>query len=449
MVHLFTLVSNMLYRILRLLIGIGIRLYYREIRVTNRERLTLDGPTIIIANHPNTMLDAWIITMLSKRPIYYMAKGTFFSSSIKRWFLKSLGLVPVNRYEDSHTKGISNQKAFEHFYQLLESGDTLLIFPEGNSTLERQLRELRSGSARIALEAEARNNGKLGLKIIPIGLVYVQGEKFRGSVLAKVGEIIDPMEYYSKYRESPSATGKELTEVFRQRLDELLVHSASKDQEGFVDDIIEVLDGELEIDGKKGVEGKVDSIKMIHSRLNKIYSDHPQVFADIEKLVYKIKWQLNTMDIDSKFLSAKLKKNGVILEGIGIILTFIFGLPIFIFGLIHNVFPFKLTSLLMSKIVKEPEYYAPIAILLGIVLYPLTYAIFLIAGSTFFGLTWWMLLLYFMLLPFTGMFAFYYLKFLGQVSFKWRFLFLLKGKKSLLDRLRSDKRELKSLILDK
>jgi hypothetical protein len=36
--------------------------------------------------------------------------------------------------------------------------------------MERQLRELKSGTARIALEVEQRNAGKLNLKVVPIGI---------------------------------------------------------------------------------------------------------------------------------------------------------------------------------------------------------------------------------------------------------------------------------------
>ena len=105
-------------------------------------------------------------------------------------------------------------------------------------------------------------------------------------------------------------------------------------------------------------------------------------------------------------------------------------------------FPFQVTSLIMPKLVKVAEYYAPIAILLGIVLYPLTYTSFLIAAHYLFDFSWWMLIIYFLLMPISGMMAFYFLKFLRQVSYKWKYLFLLRGKKNLLARLIADKTEL-------
>ena len=432
----------MLYRILKVLLGIGTRLYYREIRVTNKERLIQSGPTIIIANHPNTMLDAWIIARLSKRPIYYMAKGTFFSSRIKRWFLRGLGMIPVNRFEDAKTSGISNQAAFEECYQLLERGESLLIFPEGNSTLERQLRELRTGAARIALEAEVRNGGELGVQILPIGIIYVEGDKFRSSALLRIGELIDPMEYYEKYREKQSDTGRELTAIFRERLEGLLVNSSSKEQDDLVDSIVKIVEGDVLFRGAHGVEQRVDLIKLIHNKLNAVYLSEPWRLSEIEQLVSKISWQIETLGVDPKFLSAKLNRGIVFRQSVLIIAEFTIGFPVFVLGFVHNVFPFQVTSLIMPKLVKVAEYYAPIAILLGIVLYPLTYTSFLIAAHYLFDFSWWMLIIYFLLMPISGMIAFYFLKFLRQVSYKWKYLFLLRGKKNLLARLIADKTEL-------
>jgi 1-acyl-sn-glycerol-3-phosphate acyltransferase len=52
---------------------------------------------------------------------------------------------------------VSNQDSFDACYRVLEEGKTLVIFPEGTSFLERHLRELKSGTARIGLEVEKRN----------------------------------------------------------------------------------------------------------------------------------------------------------------------------------------------------------------------------------------------------------------------------------------------------
>ncbi|PWL27779.1 MAG: hypothetical protein DCO96_10775 [Fluviicola sp. XM-24bin1] len=112
----------MLYRLLKIIVGVGIRLFYRQVRVIGREHLETRGPKIILANHPNTLMDAWMIGHICNQRIYYMAKGTFFNAALKRWALGSLGMIPVNRMVDSKTDGVSNADSFEACYKLLEEG---------------------------------------------------------------------------------------------------------------------------------------------------------------------------------------------------------------------------------------------------------------------------------------------------------------------------------------
>ena len=82
----------MLYRFLKIIVGIGIHFYYKEVKVLNRKSLTHNGPLIIISNHPNTLMDAMMIGFASKQPIYYIAKGTLFDSKFKLWQKKRIGI---------------------------------------------------------------------------------------------------------------------------------------------------------------------------------------------------------------------------------------------------------------------------------------------------------------------------------------------------------------------
>ena len=111
----------MIYQFLKFTVGIGIRFYYKEIKILNSKALSHDGPLIIIANHPNTLMDAMMIGFVSKRPIYFMAKATLFNSKFKLWLLQSLNMIPINRQGEKSIKGISNQGSFDACYKILES----------------------------------------------------------------------------------------------------------------------------------------------------------------------------------------------------------------------------------------------------------------------------------------------------------------------------------------
>lgn len=439
----------MLYRFLKILIGIAIRLYYRRIKVTNQGSLNQKGPKIIISNHPNTLLDAWIVGSLCNEPIYYMAKGTFFNSPLRTKLLMSLGMIPINRSVDSKTQGVSNQDSFEMCYQLLEKGKTLLIFPEGNSFSERSLRLLKSGAARIALQTELRNNGNLGLKIIPVGLIYLQPEKFRSSVLAHVGNAIDPLPYLEKFKSNSRAGATALTEEFTKSMRELLVDSKSKEEETLSDQIISILSSNyLKSNPESGLNKDVSYLKEINLRINQISRKDPERFKEIEQLSTQLVWQIDNYQIKSDFLDRNFRFGMFMRQLLQSIFALILGLPLFLFGIIHNAFPYYFTDLTLPKIVQDIEYYAPVSILMGLVLYPLNYVGFILLVNQFIGLHWWQELIYFAIMPLMGLFAYYFYHYYKYINFKLSFVLLMNSRREAVEVLKRDRERLKHLIYE-
>ena len=281
------------------------RLYYSEIRVKNPEFLEHNGPMIIIANHPNTLVDAWLIGNICKQPIYFMAKGTFFNNRLKMWFLKSLNLIPINRATESKTKGVSNQATFEECYKLLEQGKTLVIYPEGNSLLERQLRELKTGTARIALESEKRNGGKLNLKVVPMGLIYLQAEKFRSSILVNIGQGKKVTHHLVEFEENHSSASRKLTNEFRVQLEKVLVTTQSKEQEALIEELVTGIQSRYRGE-ESGVEQQVELLKKVRDRIELLNLMEPWKVEEIQNLLRNINWRIQKLKIKSDFLLLKL-----------------------------------------------------------------------------------------------------------------------------------------------
>lgn len=437
----------MLYRFIKILIKIGMRLYYSEIRVKNPEFLDHNGPMIIIANHPNTLVDAWLIGNICKQPIYFMAKGTFFNNRLKMWFLRTLNLVPINRATESKTKGVSNQATFEECYKLLEQGKTLVIYPEGNSFLERQLRELKSGTARIALEAEKRNLGKLNLKVVPMGLIYLQAEKFRSSILVNIGKGNKVTHHLEEYLNNPTVASKKMTEEFRAQLEKVLVTTQSKEQEELIEALVESIQSRYRGE-ENGVEQQVELLKRVRDRIEMLSLMEPWKVEEIQNLLLNINWRVQKLNIKSDFLDRKFRSKMFVRQITFSITGLLIGFPIFFVGFIHSIIPFKLTDMLMPKLVKNVEYYAPIAILIGLVLYPLTYVGFLWTVSSFVEMTFIMKFSYFMLMPITGMFAHAFVRYLKHISFKLNYIFLLMNEKEAIVELKKQRELLVKLIFD-
>lgn len=438
----------MIYHALKLIIGLGIRLYYREIRVKNREQLDSKGPKIIIANHPNTLMDAWMIGHICNERIYYMAKGTFFNSRFKRWLLTGLGMIPINRQTDSKTKGVSNEDSFEACYRILEEGKTLVIFPEGNSYKERLLRKLKSGTARIALEAEKRNNCELGLKVIPVGLVYIQPEKFRSDVLANIGAPIDPRPFVEDFKKDSLKAARMLTEEFRVRLSRLLVNSEQKEEEILVERIVDLLSSDYIKSKEKGVERDVTQMREVFEQMNAIRISQPWKISEIELLVESLRLRIDNLDIKSDFLDRKYRNVLFIRQLILSFLGVLIGFPIFVFGMLHNFFQYKTVDMVVVRFVKDVEYYAPVSVLFSLVLYPLTYVGWLMIFYSVTGIHGWWAFIYFLSMPVTGLFAYYYVKYFNHLSFKRKYIFLMRKRKQDIETLKRERESLRKLIFD-
>jgi glycerol-3-phosphate O-acyltransferase / dihydroxyacetone phosphate acyltransferase len=147
-----------------------------------------DGPVLVVANHPNSLLDPLVIFRVAGRPTRPLAKAPLFEQRFIGTLLRGLGGLPVYRAVDDAAQMHRNDETFRGAIAALHSGDAIQIYPEGKSHSEPALAPLRTGAARIALGAEAQHAWTLGLRIVPVGLTFDHKSRFRSRVLATIGE---------------------------------------------------------------------------------------------------------------------------------------------------------------------------------------------------------------------------------------------------------------------
>ena len=119
---------------------------------------------------------------------------------------------------------------------------------------------------------------------------------------------------------------------------------------------------------------------------------------------------------------------------------------IFIFGVIHNIFPFRFTSFLQLKLLKDIEYHAPVAILIGLILYPITYLGFVELLNYVIDFSFLERVVYWILMPITGMFAYYFSLRIDRITYKWNHFFLLRSENQRVEMLKTDKQRLNDLV---
>jgi glycerol-3-phosphate O-acyltransferase/dihydroxyacetone phosphate acyltransferase len=200
----------MLQRLVISLVRIVTNTFFRRIEVVGLENVPNSGPAIFAGNHPNALMDGWLLTAKCGRwPLHFLVSAKLWNYRMLVPVLNACGAVPVYRRED-HDGDVDNQGSFDKLYEVIESGQCVGIFPEGISHAESQIVRLKTGTARVALNIADR--GKISAPIIPCGLNYIHRHRFRSQVLIEFGQpIVIDDRWLEDYRQDEKATVVRLT----------------------------------------------------------------------------------------------------------------------------------------------------------------------------------------------------------------------------------------------
>lgn len=125
-----------------------LRLIFRlfmKLEVRGLENLPMSGAVIVASNHVN-FFDVFPMQLSLPRPIFFMAKAELFKFAPIDIVFRNCGAFPVYR-------GEKDAWAMRHAGKVLKHEQTLGMFPEGTRSKGRGLSVAKTGSARLAIEA--------------------------------------------------------------------------------------------------------------------------------------------------------------------------------------------------------------------------------------------------------------------------------------------------------
>ncbi|MEK6275956.1 MAG: lysophospholipid acyltransferase family protein [Actinomycetota bacterium] len=193
-------------RVMGLLLWAPMKLAYR-LRAEGMENLP-SGGHVLASNHLSNF-DPWIVAypLWPKRRIRSMAKAELFNPLL-RGILKASGAFPIHRDRP-------DAEAFKTAIEIVQSGEALLIFPEGvrrnKGRWKRRRRKPRphSGAARIALAAK--------VPLVPVAIIGTDRLTRLGPVRMSVGPPIptDDLEGRSQREAAKLATERLMEEIGR------------------------------------------------------------------------------------------------------------------------------------------------------------------------------------------------------------------------------------------
>jgi len=161
--------------LLRLCLIVG-RLFV-TLRVTGREHIPATTPFIISPNH-ETFIDGFVVAALlpfrAFQHIFFVGAAEFFETRVMAWGARAINIVPV----DPDANLVSAMRAAATGLSL---GKVLMLFPEGERTIDGTIKPFRKGAAILA--------SHLDVPIVPVGIdglfpLWPRGRSFHWAALA-------------------------------------------------------------------------------------------------------------------------------------------------------------------------------------------------------------------------------------------------------------------------
>jgi 1-acyl-sn-glycerol-3-phosphate acyltransferase len=342
--------QKIIYHALKQYCTIALKFYFRKWQIQEIVPIP-KGPVIFVSNHQNAFLDAVLISCSSTREPWFLTRANVFSNRWARKILTLLQMSPVYRFRDGFSTLRKNDEVIENCVKLLSQQHSILIFGEGNHNDQWYLRSLQKGFARIAFAAEERNDWKLDVKIVPVGIQYESHTDFRSRVLVSFGNPISVKENYDN-------------ELSMQENLDLLLKKTSE-----------------------GIKPLMLNIDPVHyeSKLN-FWRSHRQLKKDLveqlrvdQKVVDESPLSYSTQKINEDQKSQRWS-------------------PIRLYESINHIIPRWILHWILKTKVKDPQFIGSLKFALGMVLVPIFY---FIQTSICFAISqsWLISLAYFLSLP--------------------------------------------------
>jgi 1-acyl-sn-glycerol-3-phosphate acyltransferase len=350
-----------LYHLLKLLVRIVFRVYYPYTQTEGMQHLRFRGPGILVSNHPNTLLDPLNAAVRTRQQVFFLANAGLFHHPVANWLLNHLYCIPIKRQHEKGGHHVNNSDSFQRSYDHLAGGGVIYIAPEGSSYLERRLRPIKTGTARIALGAEARHDFQLGIHLYPVGLNYENPQYCGSRQFVRAGQPIRVADWREAYEADPVKAVKDLTHHLASSMQQLLINAEDEEQ----DQLLYRLETILQNDEPRTPEDHHHRGRRLLAALKKLRQEAPSAYARLQEEAAGYRRQLREHGLTDRGLSTKTPSRPGLWGSLGA--------PVWLYGRLNHLLPYELPRLLQRRLGLYPGYDSTVKILAGIVLLPLFY----------------------------------------------------------------------------
>jgi 1-acyl-sn-glycerol-3-phosphate acyltransferase len=219
-----------------------LNLFYGRIEVTGAEHLDPSAPTILACNHPNSIVDPLLLGTITDRQIAFCARDGLFRVPVFGTLLRAVGAIPIRRRSDHGGATADNAAAFSACEEVLAKGGVMAIFPEGKTHGHLRIEPVKTGTARIAISAEASRPG-LGVRVVPVGVTYLVRHAFRSDIHLALGPPIVVADAIGGASADDSEAVRALTARIGDALRDLAVHIEKTEDERLIAQVTSIVVG--------------------------------------------------------------------------------------------------------------------------------------------------------------------------------------------------------------
>ena len=407
-------------------------IFFRRIEIVGGDRVTT-GPVIFAVNHPNGLIDPLFLLCFMPRPVSFLAKAPILSMPLIGSLARGLGTIPVYRTQDNYATS-QNRGTFAAARALLARGGAIAIFPEGTTHSESQLKELKTGAARIALGCSG--DACPGIAIVPTAIFYTAKHSFRSDALLCFGTGIEVAPAtIDDAGEPPRDAVEALTEQIDVALRALTLQADSRealDLIGRAERVISL--------GRADLPEQLELRKRFIAGYTRLRERDPVRLAHLQSRFERFEAELGDANLEPETLPAPTVSGSV-----RTIATLLFTLPLAAIGAITHYPTYRLIRVLATRLTNEEELVATIKAVAGMALYPLTYIVYGVIAAWRFGLAFAVMTV--LLLPLLGYLALRFFEQLDDVIGRTRALTWRIARGSAFERLMRTRRELREELV--
>ncbi len=177
----------MLYYIIKFTILLYSRIYFKRVYISGTEHIPKDQPVFLASNHSNGFMDGTMVSaLIFPKSTRIFVRGDVFRKGLGKFYtaepeidsnLIGQEMATPEPIETETTEVLTNCT------QEFKKNRIVLIFPEADAQIEKRLRPLKKGMARMIIDMESRGDKDMEVAVVPFGLNYTHYKRHRNELM--------------------------------------------------------------------------------------------------------------------------------------------------------------------------------------------------------------------------------------------------------------------------